>query len=31
VLGLCSLAIIVIGSLSGPWIDWSLGIASSLF
>jgi NADH-quinone oxidoreductase subunit N len=31
VLGLCSLAIIVIGSLSGPWIDWSLNIASSLF
>lgn len=31
VLGLCSLAIILIGSLSGPWIDWSLNIASSLF
>lgn len=31
VLALCSLAIILIGSLSGPWIDWALNIASSLF
>lgn len=31
VLGVCSLAIILIGSLSGPWIDWSLNVAANLF
>jgi NADH-quinone oxidoreductase subunit N len=30
-LGLCILAIIVIGSLSAPWLDWALQAAQSLF
>ena len=30
-LGLCVLAIVVIGSLSAPWLDWALQAAQSLF
>ncbi len=30
-LGLCILAIVVIGSLSAPWLDWALQAAQSLF
>jgi NADH-quinone oxidoreductase subunit N len=30
-LGLCILAIVVIGSLSAPWLDWALQAAHSLF
>jgi NADH-quinone oxidoreductase subunit N len=30
-LGLCILAIVVIGSLSAPWLDWALRAAQSLF
>lgn len=30
-LGVCSLAILVIGTLSAPWLDWALASAKSLF
>ncbi len=30
-LTLCVVAILVIGIASGPWLDWSLGLARSLF
>jgi NADH-quinone oxidoreductase subunit N len=30
-LGLCVLAIILIGSLSAPWLDWAIQAAQSLF
>ncbi|MEX2030796.1 MAG: NADH-quinone oxidoreductase subunit N [Anaerolineales bacterium] len=30
-LGLCVVAILVIGTLSAPWLDWSLRAAASLF
>ncbi len=30
-LALCSLAIILIGTLSAPWFDWAVNTAQSLF
>ncbi len=30
-LGLCTLAIVLIGSISGPWLDWAVTTASHLF
>ena len=30
-LTLCVVAIVVIGIASGPWLDWSLNLAKSLF
>jgi NADH-quinone oxidoreductase subunit N len=30
-LGVCTIAIVIIGSLSGPWLNWALDTAQSLF
>jgi NADH-quinone oxidoreductase subunit N len=30
-LAACTVLILVIGIISGPWLDWSIGAASSLF
>ncbi len=30
-LGVCTLLILVVGIFSGPWLDWSIGAAASLF
>jgi NADH-quinone oxidoreductase subunit N len=30
-LGVCTLLILVVGIFSGPWLDWSIGAATSLF
>ena len=30
-LGLCSVGIVLMGTLSAPWVNWALNAASSLF
>ncbi len=30
-LGVCTVLILVVGIISAPWLDWSIGAATSLF